>query len=385
MLVISGNPSLRDAERTFFSDPSPVGSTTLVVKDSRSYAVNDYILLGSPGGEKAERVKVTAIPSDSSFTTTATLFDHSSDDPIYLMRYNQIRIYRLAASGDTPVLLTVVDTNWADPMGETVYDDLTGTASNYYKVSYYNDVSTLESSLSDEIPGIGYGRDTVSYLIDAVLQEVKDINEQTTTRSEILRWANDCDDEVHSRKPKGWSFWKTETTLDMTADSRTVSLASLTYDFDKLDHLRYAYTSENQAYDLRFVPLQEFERRYYDTTADSSDELGVFSLDFDGNSLLLDPPPATTLADKLTLYYYYKQTAYNSEGDTLAIPMFNVYFNYCVQRWHSKKGSADTVVRRWETKFERNVLNLIRSEPKEVGHLQSMEYRTNGVRRYFKH
>ena len=40
----------------------------------------------------------------------------------------------------------------------TIYDDTTGVSTNYYKMTLYNSISTLESAFTDPINGGGYSR-----------------------------------------------------------------------------------------------------------------------------------------------------------------------------------------------------------------------------------
>lgn len=345
--------------------------------------------MGNPGQEKTEIKKITAVSSATSLAITATTYAHNTDDPILYSRFNKIKIYRSTSSGGTFSNIDTVAIQIESPAFQTVYDDTTGTTSHYYKVSYYNDVSTLESSLSDEIPGTGYGRTTVSYLIDSVLEEAMDKAEQVTTRSEVLRWANDCNDYVHDHPAaprKGWEHWRTSVSLSTAASSETVSLTSLALPFDKLDHLNFNYVSGSTdiTYKLRYIPLQQFIDDTEDNTADEDDKLQRFTLDYVNNNLRLFPVPDTTMSGKLGLHYVYLPSILNSEGDTLEIPNILIYHNYCMYRFYTKKDDRNRA-REYKTECDRLILTLLKRQRREIGQPMSMEYRSSGLRGYFKY
>lgn len=384
MLVIAENPTYRDAERTFLTDPLSASGTTWLVKNTAGFVANNYAVLGNPGQDKTEIKKISSVDSVTQFTGAATSFAHSPDDPVYLSRFNQIKIYRASSLSGSYTLLTTVDIQIDNSNGETVYDDTSGTTSNYYKVSYYNSTSGTESALSDPIPGSGYSRTSCAYLIDDILDEANDRAEQVATRGEVLRWLGDCDEEVWGSRKK-WEFFREDDTLSATADTKTVALSGLSKTFDKLDYITFNYVSGGTdiTYRLREIILPEYERKTDDNNDTHDDRIQEFALDFLNNNLLLNPIPDTTQTNKLTVYYYFKPSPYDSEGDTLYIPNSRVYFTYGMMRFHMKKKSEQRIIDKWEQKFFRAQLDLVRLQRRSSSQPRSMEYKRGSSRRYY--
>ncbi len=384
MLLSFDNPELSESEKTYLSDPVGVGTTNLSVKNSANFATNDYVVIGMLGHELTEVKRISAVPSVSSLTSVATEYSHSSDDPIYKTYFNQIRIYRATSSGGSYTLLATVSINFANPRGVTVYDDTTGSSSYYYKIDYYNDVSTLSSSLSDILPGTGYGRLVAGKIIDEVQEDVHDRDEQISTRPQFLNDINDCNDYVYQFRKK-WRHWKTSGTLTATADTETVSLSSLT-DLDDFDYLEYNYVSGSTdiTYRLREISVIEMDGKNQDANATHDDRLKTFAIDDTADNLRLNPIPDTTQTSKLTLHYYKTPNTVDSEGDTLEIPDRLVYKNYL--KWqHFLRKEDHKMADKFERQTNLNILNLVRRQKKQSTQGRSLEYRRGGTRGRYKY
>ncbi len=174
MLITAFNPLLDELEKTYLSSAESAGVTVHTVKNASDFTNTDRIQIGTGGHEKTEIVSTSATTA-TTITTGPTLYPHDANSPVTRLRYDKVKIYRSTDGSDgTYSLLATVDIDVDQAELTTAYDDTTGLSSYFYKVSYFHSLSTLESSLSDPIPGTGYDRGTVGYFIDQFITEVGD-------------------------------------------------------------------------------------------------------------------------------------------------------------------------------------------------------------------
>lgn len=389
MLITADNPSLEQAEKTIITDPVSVGDTTLNVKNTNIFVNTNYIIIGEEGNEKTEIKQVNAVvSSDSQLTTTATEFAHGEGDPVYYCRYNQIKFYMATSLTGTYTLQTTVDVDVDNPSKQTIWDDTDGVSTNYYKVSYYNDVTTLESSLSDPIPGGGISTNSVRYITDQVLREAQDENEALTSRQEILDWMNECQSDVKTRRRK-WPFLY-DRAVSSRVDSRgyyTLATDFGVSDVDVIDHIDYNYndgSTTDITYRLRYVPKEEFDYQTEDNDAEESDSTQIWTWDEATDYLWVYPTPESTQAAAYYLYYYKDFTELDSDGDTPEIPDNSIYKNYCLMRFFTKKGDTGKAAY-YMSEYERRVAALARKQRKEVGQPYGFKYVPGAERRYYKY
>ena len=64
MVITAFNPETDNLERSFLVNPYSAGVTTIQVKNNDRFAVNDRVLIGEMGTEKAEVVTVSLVDAD---------------------------------------------------------------------------------------------------------------------------------------------------------------------------------------------------------------------------------------------------------------------------------------------------------------------------------
>jgi hypothetical protein len=166
MIISTLNPSTDDYEKSYLANPYSSGVTSVLIKQADRFLANQRIMIGEMGLEATEVVTVSAVGADNqTLTIGAAQFAHAADDPVYVLRFDQVKIYRATSSTGSYSLLTTQNLDVDNADLATNYDDTTGTSANYYKTSLYHSVSTLESALSDPIAGTGYRRNQVGYII----------------------------------------------------------------------------------------------------------------------------------------------------------------------------------------------------------------------------
>ena len=141
-------------EQTSFDAEETAGQTELTVINSQGFSANDYIILGTRGSETAEVRQISSTTATTITISVATSFLHEKNESIQLIRYNQRKFYRSTTEDGTYTELTTegspVSITPDKPEG-TEFEDSTGVSTSWYKVTYYNSYSGLESDIADSI------------------------------------------------------------------------------------------------------------------------------------------------------------------------------------------------------------------------------------------
>lgn len=392
MILTLLNPETGDLEKSYLSNPYSIGVNTIVVKNADRFALNDRIMLGEMGEEKTEVVTVTAAATDGmTLTTSATVFSHEADTPVYRLRFDQVKFYR-STTGISGVY-TAISTQNLDVDNAnltTIYDDTSGIASYYYKMTVYNSISAVESAFTDPIPGGGFARNQVGYMIDQILQEVGDQNEQHVSRSEILGYFNDVNDDLTINIAKPYEFLKTRLALKPVATQAylpypTDSLGNQT--MWKFDHMDYNYIDNttnpvtNITYTLDILEQTYFRNEFQDNTDDATtqrDTIHKMSLDNSVNRFRFEAPFLTANG---TLYLHYWQffPVLDTEGDLFITPTPKIYKLYAKMRYYAKRQviepSFASVTQGFNNEYQVEKANYSKHNRKDKGTPRSFRIR----------
>lgn len=375
MIITGYNPDIEDLELSYLSSSvsASAGSAVLVVKNNDRFAVNDRIMVGQQAREKTEVTTVTSVSVGTGVTTNGLNFPHSADDPVYKLRFDTVKFYRsTTGSSGAYSLVSSQPLDVDNANGTTVYDDTTGLATYYYKVSYYNSITTVESSLSDPVLGSGYTRNSVGFMIDEILRDVGDLDAQYVSRTEVISWFNAVNDDLLTRSKRPFRFLHTRTALSRTANATTLSFPTDMWKFDRMDYV-YTDTAGNiSTYPVRAKRLADFRYNYGDSSGGTAnDELQFISLDDAVDAFRLWPRSLTTSPNVFYVYYYKLPNTLDSEGDVFETDTPAVYKLYALHRFYLKKSAADPIqlnfANTWAQKYESEVAKLKRGENKDAG------------------
>ncbi len=391
-MIISGlNPEVEDLEKTNLTVPAEAGATSLSVANNQNFAQNDRILVGEMGRERSEIASVTgAVTPGTVLATGSLVFPHNANDPVYRMRFDQMRFYRSTSgiNGSYNLVATVaIDVDNAK--GETAYDDPTGDASYYYKNSFYNSVSLIESLKSDPMLGGGYTRNSVGALLDAVFREVGDPVNSQMTREEAIDILNEVNDDLISRFKKPFEFLRTSVTSNSTANQSEIAFPA---DMWKFDHLEYSHNlgGVTDTYSVRVLDPDEFRHRQPNLSPIATDYLSYVWIDETDDKIKFGSPIRTAQTNAFKLFYYKNFSELNSEGDVFETPNPLVYKLYLLARYWRKKGKDDNAFLNLSNFFMNDynvqVGKLLRSNRRDVGSPQEFKFNPNyglrGYRRY---
>lgn len=136
------NPDISKQEITYLAANVALAGTILTVQNTADYLVNDFIVIEQVGNEYAEMRQIATIPSASSMTVPAVSFAHGILAPIRKTPFNQMRLYR-SVDGSVYSMIETKTIDWQDKFNQAIFIDATGNDNYWYKVEYYNSVSTL--------------------------------------------------------------------------------------------------------------------------------------------------------------------------------------------------------------------------------------------------
>lgn len=357
MLITSVNPEVTDYEKTYLANPYAIATTSIEVKNSDRLAANYRIMIGEMGQEKTEIVTVSSVNANGTTVVVgATVFEHSANDPVTVMQFDQVKIYRstTTATGTYSILATV-NLDVDNESLQTIYDDVSGLSTYYYKTSMYHSISTVESSQSDAIPGGGFKRSQVGNIINEILQEVSDQNEVHVTRNELIGYFNDVNDDLTIGVGKPYSFLHSRTTL-----TRTLGRSYIDFPTDsngdqtmwKFDRMDYNFTDStttpttDRTSTIQVLPMDEFRNVYQDntisTTTESDATPEAMALDTSVKRFRFSAPFLTTLAGVFYLHFWKFFTTIDSEGDQIETPTPKIYKLYCKGMYYRKRAISET-------------------------------------------
>lgn len=138
-------------ELTYLSDDIAASSTSLSVENTQGFVINDYLVIERIRNETAEVRKIAATPvSDTDITIEALKFAHKNGTRVQKILFNQRKFYRATSKTGTYAVLGTKDIEVDRPDG-TFYEDTLGLSSYWYKATYYNSTTGVETSLDDAV------------------------------------------------------------------------------------------------------------------------------------------------------------------------------------------------------------------------------------------
>jgi hypothetical protein len=186
IISIENFPATNIGEITILTADAAAAQAVINVENADGLVVDDFLLIGFKGQETTELKKIQSI-TNLAVTNTANLVNkHYKNESVARVRADKAKIYRAAnvdgsqpADGSFSLLQTV--TLEADQL-YTEYVDSAGGSGYWYKYTFYNSVTTLETSLSEAVAvrGGAYGlyATTDEVRIEAGLQNNRYIADQ---------------------------------------------------------------------------------------------------------------------------------------------------------------------------------------------------------------
>lgn len=356
------NPTTALTEKTWLTADYTSG-TSLSVKSSNGYADNDLILVGQPGQELSEITDLTATPpSTILLTATALDYAHGKDTPVFKVLYDQAEIYRSTDAGQNYSLLTTISLSYDKLI--TVYDYVSGSSTDYFKIRLKNSITANVSDYSDPQLGTGWPRKSVGRMIRNVRRGLKDLEDRKYKDWEIMEELKNAADEVNSEIPN--AYWS------LRSSARTTTLATSKYylplDYRAMLFLMYTYNpnaSEEKRYPLHYKPKSEFINATSDQLQDDSDYLSEWTEvpgddTYPNGYFEVHPRPATSNQDFL-LWYFREEPSFESYGDITSCPLPQIYESYAI----ANLTDDDSVRAKHEGLYSRGIRQLKQRQRRE--------------------
>jgi len=177
-------------------------------------------------------------------------------------------------------------------------------------------------------------RQTVGFMIDQVRENTKDKTNQKVSDETIISYLNFAQDVVKSMQKK-WPWLQGEATI-------VPSTLALPTDFKRAYRLKYNYINgtASSTYYLRYLPPVDFQEKYNDNNASTSDYLVDYTIDNINSLVKLGPEPTITTAI-LTLVYEKDITDLENYEDETVIPLPELLITYATAKVWKLKSNPD--------------------------------------------
>ena len=140
------------SELTYLASAASANASSITVSNSDGFSKDDYIVIGRLGEDQTELKLISSISGQVLTLSSQLSFAHSKDAQVQVILFNQRKFYSSASKTGTFTLLTGgTKTIEVDRPNGTFFEDDAGTSSTWYKATYYNSTTSIETSLDDAI------------------------------------------------------------------------------------------------------------------------------------------------------------------------------------------------------------------------------------------
>ncbi len=169
---------------TYFSKDQALASNSLNVLNGFDFtASTGVILIGAVGAESTERRTVNTAAANVITVTAVTDFAHNRGEVINQIAYDQVVIESASSSTGTFSTLATLFFSWTAL--NTIYQHTAGLTSTYYRIKYFNSVTSVSSAYSNG--GIGVSSATFdSTTVAALIQSVRESSGNSTKTDQFF-------------------------------------------------------------------------------------------------------------------------------------------------------------------------------------------------------
>ncbi len=369
MVITIRNPDISANIKTFLSTEYSSG-TTLTVDSSVAFANGQYVLVGEPGLETSELTNLTvAPPSNTTMTVSALKFTHARGTPVYYVSWDKYDLYYNSGSGW--VQYGSMPSNLTYDAQNTEYRDTSATSAFSWKYRYYSTEKTAYSDYSDTITYTGWPKNSVGYMVREIRQIVDDPEAKTVSDAQIIRYLNKAQDKIYAQHDRWWFLFKEGTAIDTVASTMTYNLPS---DFGRMHSVLFRYEPSDgtvdTTYNLKYLPMVEFDYESKDNDASDSDDIKYYTLK-PGDStnatgyLKIWPKPETAGYD-ITPRYYKTFTDLDSYADETEVPIPSILEDYAMAEIYKIRGNEE-IANYYDRLFREQIELLKLMQRKQVG------------------
>ena len=296
-----------NAKFSYLTDNYVSGVGTLIVVNGTAFAVNDYVLLGEFGSETSEIRKISSVTTNTLGIDT-TLFSHSQDTKVTILKYNQVRFYHTttATFSATSPIAAYMDID-ATSFHTKIYDTTNTTGFGWFV--FYNATTLKATTASNAIPYAGFDESSVKEIFDTFFSLLNNKELKLIDNEDAFKWLNEAyaiaKNELNLvnqeyNVPVEWSFTTISGTAEYDLEDNFSDLVSIT---------------DSEGRDINFIELQNIN--YYNENGSTakyflrSDKIGI--------------SPVPTSVETYSVYYKSKSTELTSYYDSIDLPDNNFY------------------------------------------------------------
>lgn len=371
MIISSFNPDTTDLEKTYISAYQSKGTTTLPVKNNDRFVATYPILIGRMGGERSElNVAVIVNANKISIGVNATTFDHNADDPVYLLDYNRVRLYRATSLVGTKTMINEqnIDVDNADKV--TRYDDTTSLPTHYYWTTYYNSVTLEESDFSDPFQAGGYSRTTIGNVIDKVVRRVRDTGYTVFTIQEYIDVTEEVGSDLITQAHRPYDFLHKEISLDAVAGQNYISLPATIWKYDYVSLLT-ATGNTNRYDEVEPISFEAWNDKYDNNFAQNQDNILQVAIDRDNNRLMIYPTPLNNKTAAAKLAYWKTFDEITGVSSVVETPNALIYKYKLMAEYYRAKSEVDRqwagLAKIYEDKYGNEIVKMQRTKRIDAG------------------
>lgn len=329
MKLYISHPRTRDNQTTNLAADFVSATGTIKVKNTSGFVTGKFAILGSIGFEQSEIVRPTTITApDTLVLSSATVFPHNADTKVTFLDQDKINIYR-STSGVNGSYSLLAAVNIQIDNDVTMYDDTTSTAGSYYKFSYLNSFTSVESDFSDPVAASGFQFASLKTMTDRVLSLFGDKDEEKVTRDEVKDYLNEIYEKAQQLSSIASKRFNTQTTTFVTVSKQTE------YDLpaDFLMEKSVKASTDNGSTFPYWCASKQVDS--IGTAAQTNCRYGYWIY---GSKIVLDDPiPSSN--DSIKVYYFATPISLSLSTDTLQAPFINssaVFVKYALAHCYLK-------------------------------------------------
>lgn len=347
MIIVTVNPEINTSERSFLNKSYASGVGTINVRNIDRFKDDQIILIGEMARERSEIRAINGTPSGSSIVlATVTSNPHDADDPVYVLDFDKVKIYRSTTGiNGTYALLEAVDIDVDNEDGKTYYSDPNALTTYYYQTAYYNSVDDTESERSGKIAATGYTPEYVGAIITEVSKELKDADFIEMSIDEYISSMNDINNDLITQAKRPFKFLKTSQPLTAAALSSTIAFPTNLW---KINYIEVNETATATSRVYRPKKVSPTEARYrLSAFPGTGDYVDGIAIDDEDDKLIFFPKARVERINAFTIHFYKHFTTFTSLDNKIETPNSLIYKLGLKRDFYLAKADSDS---KWLTK-----------------------------------
>lgn len=321
-------------------------------------SANDWLLIGNFGTPRAEIARIQSVDSATQVTLAAAdavSFDHSVDQPVFKIKFNQVTFQRSTTTTGTKTALSTVAIA-ADNV-YTTYEDTVNATGYGWATPFNSQTATLRNSSDGIQPYAGYTSKSLYTLKNKVYSLVTDKERMFIDEVDVVAWLNEAYDiAVTSIISVNTEYYSYLGTLSWVASDAYADLPADTYEvvkifYDSADGIRQVWNEVS--------PFSDIGNSYGGVDV-VRDPQSIKTFAIIGTQIQVFPTPDEAFSASMQYIAKPSLILRKADGDEFDIPGVDPYF-LTYYAAHLGKLKADNLsgAREYESKWNAAMDRLI--------------------------